>query len=102
MRIKILASAIEDLDAGRIFYARQGEGLGEYFFDSIFSEIDSLLLCAGIHARHFGYYRLLAKRFPYAIYYAKELDIVVIYRILDMRRNPEISRHALEGGIDPS
>lgn len=29
MSIKILASASEDLDRGRIFYSRQGEGLEE-------------------------------------------------------------------------
>ncbi len=34
--IKLLSSAIEDLYAGRIFYERQGEGLGEYFYDSLF------------------------------------------------------------------
>jgi len=44
MRIKILSSAIEDLHAGSLFYEKQGEGLGEYFYDSLFSDIDSLLL----------------------------------------------------------
>ena len=44
MRIKILSSAVEDLHAGRLFYESQGEGLGEYFFDSLFSDIDSLVL----------------------------------------------------------
>jgi len=32
--------------------------------DSIFSDIESLHLFAGIHTLHFGYHRLLAKRFP--------------------------------------
>jgi hypothetical protein len=40
MRIKILHSAIDDLHSGRLFYERQVEGLGEYFFDSIFADID--------------------------------------------------------------
>ena len=44
MRVKILLSAVEDLYAGRIFYEKQGEGVGEYFFDSLFSDIDSLVL----------------------------------------------------------
>ena len=47
MRIRILSSAVEDLYAGRLFYEKQGEGLGEYFFDSLFSDIDSLVLYAG-------------------------------------------------------
>ena len=40
MKIKILSSALEDLYIGRLFYEKQGEGLGEYFFDSLFSDID--------------------------------------------------------------
>ena len=49
MRIRILRSAFNDLSAGRRFYNRQGEGLGDYFLDSLFSDIDSLNLYAGIH-----------------------------------------------------
>ena len=41
MRIKILSSAVEDLCDGRVFYQRQGEEVGEYFFDSLSSDIDS-------------------------------------------------------------
>jgi hypothetical protein len=62
MRIKILSSAVEDLHAGRLFYEEQGEGIGEYFFDSLFSDIDSLALYAGIHQEAFGYHRLLSNR----------------------------------------
>ncbi len=37
MKVRVLTSAIEDLFAGRVFYEKQGEGLGSYFFDSVFS-----------------------------------------------------------------
>jgi plasmid stabilization system protein ParE len=96
MRIKLLSSALEDLYEGRLFYERQGEGLGEYFFDSLFSDIDSLTLYAGIHPKFFGYHRLLSKRFPYAIYYrVEEAAIVVVWRVLDLRRNPARIRRSL-------
>ena len=96
MKIKILSSAIEDLYEGRLFYEKQGEGLGEYFFDSLFSDIDSLLLYAGIHITFFGYYRLLSKKFPYAIYYKlEEESVVVVYRVLDLRRDPKKIKKAL-------
>ena len=36
MRLRILDSALEDLDRARLFYERQGEGLGAYFLDSLF------------------------------------------------------------------
>jgi hypothetical protein len=69
MTIDILDGAEKDLVEGFEFYERQLVGLGDYFLDSIFSDIESLQLYAGIHAVHFGYCRLLAKRFPFAIYY---------------------------------
>ncbi len=96
MKIKILSSAIEDLFSGRLFYEKQEEGLGEYFFDSLFSDIDSLVLYAGIHAKFYGYHRMLSKRFPYAVYYRlKGEEVVVVHRVLDLRRDPQKTKQAL-------
>jgi hypothetical protein len=64
MRVRILTSALADLTSGRAFYEAQGEGWGEYFFDSVFSDIDSLALYGGIHRKALGYHRMLARRFP--------------------------------------
>ena len=64
MRIKILSSAVEDLHAGRLFYENQAEGVGAYFFDSLFSDIDALALYAGIHPVVYGYHRLLSNGSP--------------------------------------
>lgn len=97
MRIKILSSAVEDLGEGREFYEKQGEGLGDYFFDSLFSDIDSLALYAGIHQKVFGYYRLLSKRFPYAIYYkVEDRNVIVIQRVLDLRQDPKKTQRTLK------
>ena len=99
MKIKLLSSAMEDLYEGRLFYEKQGEGLGEYFFDSLFSDIDSLTLYGGIHPQFFGYHRMLSKRFPYAIYYRMEEEsMVVVWRVLDLRRNPRKIRESLKHG----
>ena len=49
-----------------------GRELGDYFFDTLFSDIDSLALFGGIHRKVYGYHRLLSSRFPYAIYYKIE------------------------------
>lgn len=96
MKIRLLSSAVEDLHKGRLFYEKQGEGLGEYFFSSLFSDIDSLTLYGGIHPKVFGYHRMLSKRFPYAIYYRLEgKSVVVVWRVLDLRRNPTSIRRFL-------
>ena len=98
MKIKILTSAIDDLHSGRLFYENQGEGVGAYFFDSLFSDIDSLALYAGIHPTHYGYHRMLSKRFPFAIYYTIEDDLAVVWRVLDLRRDPNQIKQALGNG----
>ena len=89
MRLRILSSALVDLALGRTFYEEQGPGLGSYFFDSVFSDIDSLTLYGGIHRQTRGYYRLLTRRFPYAVYYKIDPEgSVVVHRVLDCRQNP--------------
>ncbi len=88
MRIEILEEAIDDLAKGFRFYESQRQGLGDYFLDSLFSDIESLRLFAGIHPNHFGYHRLLAKRFPYAVYYKVHEGTVRIHAVLDCRREP--------------
>jgi len=49
VKIEILDEAEADLIEGFHFYEYQETGLGWYFLDSLFSDIDSLLLYAGIH-----------------------------------------------------
>lgn len=53
MKIVILPAARDDLAEGHDFYERQGEGPGTYFLESLFSDVDSLRLYAGIHRRIF-------------------------------------------------
>lgn len=87
-KIRILSLAIEDLEQGRATYESQQQGIGDYFLDSLFSDVDALLIHAGVHEQHFGYYRALSKNFPYAIYYQLSADEVLVWRILDCRSNP--------------
>ena len=76
--------------AGAKFYERRRAGLGEYFLNSLYSDIDSLLLYAGIHRLIFGFHRALSKRFPFANFYRFERDkeLIRVYHVLDLRRDP--------------
>ncbi len=97
MKIQISTSANQDLVDGFHFYEKQSEGLGAYFIDSLFSDIDSLKIYAGIHSVHFNkYFRLLSKRFPFAIYYLIEQNTINVYAILDTRSNPAWIRKKLK------
>ena len=95
MRVEILSTAENDLENGFRFYEAQSAGLGTYFLDSLFSEIDSLAFFAGIHQRYCGYYRLLAKKFPFAVYYNIMGNVVMVFAVLDCRRKPSWIRKKL-------
>ncbi len=95
MNIRILPSAVKELARGSRFFERKGEGLGHYFLDSLYSDIDSLALYAGIHLKVGKYHRLLSKRFPYAIYYRVADAGVEVWRVPDCRRDPRKIRPAL-------
>ena len=82
--------AKEDMKIGQQFYENQSENLGDYFIDSILMDLESLKFYAGIYAQQFGYYKMLSKRFPFAIYYDIEDNMVVIHAILDTRQNPSL------------
>ena len=98
MRIVIQPSALHDLREGFRFYEKQENGVGSYFLDSLFSDIDSLQLYAGIHPVHFGrFHRLLSKRFPYAVYYQMDADAALVRAVLDLRRDPEWIKRKLQG-----
>jgi hypothetical protein len=56
MRIEILSEAEDDLVAGAKFYERRRAGLADYFLNSLYSDIDSLLLYAGIHRLIVGFH----------------------------------------------
>jgi hypothetical protein len=98
VKLAISRTADQDLMAGFRFYKLQGIEVGHYFMDSLLSDIDSLMLYAGIHRSVDGFYVMLSRRFPFAIYYKIENDLVRIRRILDCRKNPTWIKKALKRG----
>ena len=97
MNIRILESAKRDLEEGFYFYEYQKEKLGYYFIETLMSDIESLSIFVGIHSIHFGrYYRLLSKRFPFAVYYVIEENEIKIYAVIDCRRDPAWIRKRLQ------
>lgn len=98
MRIRLSASAVDDLDKGHRFYEGQALGLGGIFTDTLLGEIEDLAVYAGVHSVFHGSHRLLSKRFPYAIYYKVKADEIKIRRILDCRRDPEQIRRSVKAG----
>ncbi len=86
--VVVLKEAADDLEDGWSFYERSQEGVGDYFWDSLIADLESLSIFAGIHSKQHGLYRMLSKRFPYAIYYQMENETAYVIAILPMRRDP--------------
>jgi hypothetical protein len=87
--IRISDAAKLDLLEGYQFYEDQEENIGVYFLDSLYSDIDSLKLFAGIHRKE-GWISLDAfKDISIAIYYEVEnRDTALIHAVVDCRQNP--------------
>ncbi|MDP3073938.1 MAG: type II toxin-antitoxin system RelE/ParE family toxin [Opitutaceae bacterium] len=95
MNLLILPSAWDDLADGFRFYERQAPGLGDYFRDSLIADIESLAVSAGAHRQIFGWYRSLARKFPFAIYYSLDEQTILVRAVLDCRRDPTWTRQKL-------
>ena len=95
--VVVLAEAAEDIEQARDFYDAQEFGIGDYCADSIVADIESLALYHGIHSRHFGFYRMLAHRFPFGIYYRESESETQVVAVLDLRRDPNWIREELIG-----
>jgi hypothetical protein len=83
----------EDLIEGFRFYENRESGLGSYFLDCLLSDIDWLILYAGIHRIVFGYHRLLSNASPLPFIISLKHDLTRVHAILDCRRNPTWSRN---------
>jgi plasmid stabilization system protein ParE len=89
MKVALSVGAEQDLLDGFEFYEFQQTNLGWYFLDSLYSDIDSLELFAGIHPKRFGdFYWTTSKRFPFSIYYRVVGDTATVIAVLDSRQNP--------------
>jgi plasmid stabilization system protein ParE len=88
MNVEIRNEAHLDIAEGVAFYDRQGYGAGDYFYQRIFEDIDSLRETAGIHEIHFGYHRKIASRNPFLIYYRIVTPGVEVVAVLDGRSRP--------------
>jgi hypothetical protein len=96
VRLEILERAEDDLFEGYLFYETQETGLGVYFLESLYSDIESLRLYAGVHRMAYrDYHRMLSKRFPFAVFYTVAEGGVQIHAVVDCRRRPAWIREHL-------
>jgi len=93
--VEILDKAEDDLVHGFQFCETRQPGLGSYFLESLFADMESLQLHGGVHRLVYrNYHRALAKRFPFAIFYTVSADTLFVHAVVDCRRKPAwITKH---------
>jgi hypothetical protein len=84
-----LPSALKDLLEAKVFYGQVDSNLGKYCADSLLLEAEKLAFFAGIHPLKFGYYRMVARNFPFSIYYKISDQKVLVSAFIDNRKNPK-------------
>ncbi len=85
MKVTILDRALDDIEDGYFFYQEKSDGAGDYFLDTIWSDIDSLRYFAGVHPVIGRFYRMLTHRFPHAVYYKINGLEVSVQAVVDCR-----------------
>ena len=77
-----------DLREARNWYESQRAGLGAEFLAEIDATIQVLVRDPQRHTVYYrSFRRVLARRFPYKLFYRVEDDRVIIFRILHVRRD---------------
>jgi hypothetical protein len=77
------------------FYERQEAGIGDYFLDSLSADIESLPLHHGYHRQFYGFHRMLARVFPFFIYYRVIVQMIYVDAVMDQRKNPDSIKRLL-------
>lgn len=86
-RVGIRPNAETDLREAWLWYESQRAGLGEELLLEIRAAIQSLETDPERRPIYYrGFRRLLARRFPYKIFYRIEGDRVIVFRILHAKR----------------
>jgi hypothetical protein len=95
MRLQVLDLAKNDLVAGYHFYEAKEKGLGVYFLDSLYLDVERLRVTGGTHRKAYrDFHRALSEKFPFAIYYTVEDGVARIRAVVDCRSQPsKIHRH---------
>ena len=98
MIVQLSDDAERDLVNGIAFYDARDRQAGDYFFESLTTDVRSLAVLGGVHSMLHGFHCMSASRFPFAVYYEVRSDVVLVVAILDERRDPEWIADRLRNG----
>jgi len=90
MRHRFVDEALAEFIADGRYYNRQVPGLGDAFVDEVEAGIGVILNGPEVwRVVEDDVRRYLIKRFPYGIYYTIEGEVVVIWAVKNLHRDPD-------------
>jgi toxin ParE1/3/4 len=90
MRYRFIEEALNELIADGNYYNAQVPGLGEMFLDQVEDGITAILANPQTwRVIERDVRRYLVHRFPHGIYYTIENDVIIIWAIRNLHRDPE-------------
>jgi hypothetical protein len=90
MRHRFVDEALAEFIAAASYYNEQVPGLGDAFVDEVEAGIGVVLNGPAVwRVIEDDVRRYLIKRFPYGIYYTIENDVIVIWAVKNLHRDPD-------------
>ena len=98
MAVELVLAPEAELDISEAYdwYERRREGLGESFLNGLGATLRAIRRSPLMHQTiHENYRRSLVRRFPYAVFYEYENDIVTVYCVFHTSQDPNKWRKRL-------
>jgi toxin ParE1/3/4 len=94
MRHRFVDEALAELIAAGRYYNKQVAGLGDAFVDEVEAGIGVILNEPGVwRGIEDDVRRYLIRRIPYGIYYTVEDEVIVIWAVKHLHRDPDYWQH---------
>jgi toxin ParE1/3/4 len=93
MTHRFVDAALDEYIAAGRYYHRQAPGLGDEFADEIEHGLRQILAAPLVwRVVEDDVRRFLIERFPYGIYYTVESDVVIVWAVKHLHRDPDYWR----------
>ena len=94
MKHRFVEEALDEFIAAGRYYNQQVPGLGDAFVDEVEAGVRAILDGPEVwRVVEDNVRRYLIRRFPYGIYYTIEEDLVVIWAVKHLHRDPDYWQH---------
>ena len=97
MRVALRPAAERDIAEAMAWYDEQEAGLGDEFLARVDAAFERIIAHpTGYPFTHKTFRRALLGRFPYAVYFREETELLVVFAVYHQRRDPKLLEQRLK------